>query len=68
MWRNRPFRQIMISSILRAPIMLLMMVAMTLLSYYYGDYNQKSYVVYMIVLGGGIFGGQFIAWHLRQCL
>ena len=48
--------------------MLLMMVAMTLLSYYYGDYNQKSYVVYMIVLGGGIFGGQFIAWHLRQCL
>lgn len=42
MWRNRPFRQIMISSILRAPIMLLMMVAMTLLSYYYGDYNQKS--------------------------
>lgn len=68
MWRNRPFRQIMISSILRAPIMLLMMVAMTLLSYYYGDYNQKSYVVYMIVLGGGIFGGQFIAMAFAPML
>lgn len=68
MWQNRPFRQIMISSILRAPIMLLMMVAMSLLSYYYGDYNQKSYVVYMIVLGGGIFGGQFISMAFAPML
>ena len=44
------------------------MVAMTLLSYYYGDYNQKSYVVYMIVLGGGIFGGQFIAMAFAPML
>lgn len=68
MWQNKPFRQIMISSILRAPIMLLMMVAMSLLSYYYGDYNQKNYVVYMIVLGGGIFGGQFIAMGFAPLL
>lgn len=67
MWQNKPFRQIMISSILRAPIMLLMMVAMTLLSYYFGDY-YNNYVVYMIVLGGGIFGGQFIAMAFAPML
>lgn len=68
MWQNKPFRQIMISCILRAPIMLLMMVAMSLLSYYYGDYNQKSYVLYIIVLGGGIFGGQFISMAFAPML
>lgn len=68
MWRNKPFRQILISSILRAPIMLMLMVAMTLLSYYYGDYNQKNYIVYMIILGGGIFGGQFIAMAFAPLL
>lgn len=61
MWSNKPFRQILISGILRSPIQLLMLIAMTLLSYYYGDNGNTSYVLYLIVLGGAIFGGQFIA-------
>ncbi len=64
MWDNKPFRQILISSVLRAPVMLLMLVAMPLLSYYYGDNGATNYIVYMIVLGGGIFGGQFITTAL----
>lgn len=63
MWSNKPFRQILVSSVLRAPIMLLMSVAMTLLSYYYGNY-WNDYLLYMIILGGAIFGGQFIAMAL----
>ena len=64
MWNNKPFRQILISSILRAPVMLLMLVAMPLLSYYFGDNGATNYLIYMVVLGGGIFGGQFIATAL----
>lgn len=60
MWGNRPFRKQLISGILRSPIQMLLSVAMTLLSYYYGNYFG-NYMVYMIILGGAIFAGQFIA-------
>lgn len=60
MWGNKPFRKQLISGILRSPIQILLAVAMTLMSYYYGDYFG-NYMLYMIVLGGAIFGGQFIA-------
>lgn len=60
MWDNKPFRQILISSILRAPVMLLMLIAMPLLSYYYGDNGHTNYILYMVILGGAIFGGQFL--------
>ncbi len=60
MWGNKPFRKQLISGILRSPIQMLLSVAMTLVSYYYGNYFN-DYMLYMIVLGGAIFGGQFIA-------
>lgn len=68
MWSNKPFRQILISGILRSPNMLLMLVAMTLLSYYYGDNGETNYLLYMLVLGGAIFGGQFIAMAFAPAL
>lgn len=68
MWSNKPFRQILISGILRSPIQLLMLVAMTLLAYYYGDNGATPYLVYMLVLGGAIFGGQFIAMAFAPAL
>lgn len=58
MWNNRPFRAILISGVLRSPSMLLQNIAMTLLAYYYGDY-YGNYIVYMIILGGGLFLGMF---------
>ena len=36
---------------------------MTLMSYYYGNYFG-DYMLYMIIFGGAIFGGQFIAMAL----
>ena len=59
MWSNEPFRRVIISSVIRSPIMLLMSVAMTLLNYYFGNYGQKDYTLYLIVLGGAIFVAQF---------
>ena len=40
------------------------MVAMTILSYYYGDYDKQDYLLFMILLGGGVFGGQFLTMAL----
>ena len=42
MWSNVPFRKLLISSVVRSPIMLLGNVAMTLLNYYYGDFGMKD--------------------------
>lgn len=60
MWNNKPYRQILISSILRAPVNLLMLIAMPLISYYFGNNGQDDYLIYLIILGGAIFGGQFL--------
>jgi Na+/melibiose symporter-like transporter len=77
MFRNKPFRQILISGILRSPIQLLMIVAMTLVTYYYANGNIMNIlatdasgkitglnVKILIGLGCvaiGLFAGQFIA-------
>lgn len=64
MWKCKPYRQILISSILRAPLQLLMIVAMTLLTYYFGNGNMLTAIVQLIIIGGAVFGGQFIAMAL----
>ena len=55
-----PFRKQLISGVIRAPIQMLLSVAMTLVSYYYGNYFG-NYIIYIVILGGAIFGGQFAA-------
>ena len=76
-FRNKPFRQILISGILRSPIQLLMIVAMTLVTYYYANGNIMNIlatdasgkitglnVKILVGLGCvaiGLFAGQFIA-------
>lgn len=77
MFGNKPFRQILISGILRSPIQLLMIVAMTLVTYYYANGNIMNILKYnedgslagidvkiLVGLGCvavGIFVGQFVA-------
>ena len=63
MWGCLPFRRILLSGIIRAPMNILSTVAMTLLAYYFGDNsgNGQSYVIYMVILGGSLFGAQFVA-------
>lgn len=66
MWDCKPFRRILVSGIIKAPIQILSIVAMTLLSYYFGDNggSGQSYMLYMVILGGGMFAGQFGAMAL----
>lgn len=84
MFRNKPFRQILISGILRSPIQLLMIVAMTLVTYYYANGNIMNILVYnedgsfgginfkiLIGLGSmavGLFVGQFVAMGITPAL
>ena len=84
MFRNKPFRQILISGILRSPIQLLMIVAMTLVTYYYANGNIMNILVYnedgslagvnfkiLIGLGCvaiGLFVGQFVAMGITPVL
>lgn len=84
MFRNKPFRQILISGILRSPIQLLMIVAMTLVTYYYANGNIMNILKYnedgslagidfkiLIGLGSvaaGLFIGQFVAMGITPAL
>ena len=61
MWSNKPFRQIFLSSILRSPQNLVMIVAMTLVTYYYANQDSGAFIKYLIMLGAGLFVGQFAA-------
>lgn len=47
----------------QGPVQLILGVAMTLLSYYFGDNGGggQSYMLYMAILGGTMYGAQFIA-------
>ena len=63
MWSCKPFRRVLIAGVIRSPMNILSIVAMTLLSYYYGDINGngQDYMQYMLILGGAIFIGMFAA-------
>lgn len=81
---NKPFRQILISGILRSPIQLLMIVAMTLVTYYYanGDImnvlkkDADGAVVgldFKVLIGLGCFAlglfvGQFVAMGITPAI
>lgn len=84
MFQNKPFRQILISGILRSPIQLLMLIAMTLITYYYanGDFMNVlktddtgamvgidwSILVRLAVIAAAVFLGQFIAMGITPSL
>ncbi|MBQ9531805.1 MAG: MFS transporter [Eubacterium sp.] len=70
MWKCLPFRRLLISGILRSPMQLMMIVVLTLFTYYYCDGNlqlaftEPSRLVILLIVGGGYFAGQFIAMIL----
>ncbi|MCR5783376.1 MAG: MFS transporter [Clostridia bacterium] len=72
MWKCRPFRQLLISGILRSPIQLLSTIPLLLITYYYfnnqdiptqlmGDsgINVKM-IIRIVILAIGVFGGMMI--------
>lgn len=63
MWQNKPFRQILLSSVLKAPIQLMGLIGVSLATYYFGDNGNapmKSYFIYLAVIGGGLAAGGMI--------
>ncbi len=61
MWDCKPFRRLLLSGIIKAPTQILSLVAMTLLSYYYGDNggSGQSYMLFLATLGGSMFVAMF---------
>lgn len=78
MFGNKPFRQILISGILRSPIQLMMIVMMTLVTYYYADGNIMNVIgengLNLSILFGlgavaaGVFVGQFVSMGITPSL
>ncbi len=58
MWSNRPFRQILISGVLSSPKQVVMIVAMTLVNFYYANNDPARIFKYYAILGIGLFAGQ----------
>ncbi|MDD4839823.1 MAG: MFS transporter [Clostridia bacterium] len=59
--KNKPFRQIIMSGILSSTKMLIALAAMPLVTYYFSSKNALLALLYMALLGGGMFIGQFVA-------
>ncbi|MCM1115663.1 MAG: MFS transporter [Clostridium sp.] len=78
MWQCRPFRQILISGILRSPIQLLMLIAMSFVTYYYANGNIMNFItddglnwgmlINIGLIAIGIFAGQFVAMAITPAL
>lgn len=73
MWRNKPFRRILISGIIRSPFQLLLILAMPLMTMYFGNNGATTDIVKNIILqygpiALGVFGGQFGAMGLTPFL
>jgi len=61
MWKNKPFRQILLSGILGSPKYLLGLTAIPLITYYYSNKDSKTFILFMALWGGGMSVGQFLA-------
>ncbi|MDE6967558.1 MAG: glycoside-pentoside-hexuronide (GPH):cation symporter, partial [Clostridia bacterium] len=73
MWQNKPFRRILISGIIRSPFQLLLILAMPLMTLYFGNNGATADFVKNILLqygpiAVGVFGGQFGAMALTPLL
>ena len=68
MWKNKPFRQILLSGLLGSPKYLLTLAAMPLVTYYYASKNPTTAILYLVLLGSGMFLGQFAAMAVAPAL
>ncbi|MCM1545071.1 MAG: MFS transporter, partial [Ruminococcus sp.] len=78
MYRNVPFRKILISGVLRSPIQLLSIVGLTLVMYYFLDNNvaniivdgqlQFGKIIKLLLMGIGILGGLIIGTAVTPSL
>ena len=64
MWRNKPFRQVLISGTLAGPRNLVMIIAFNLVTYYFSGGDGGKAMFYLVLIGGGTFAGMFVATAL----
>lgn len=64
MYKNKPFRQLMISGILASPKQLITIAAFPLVSYYYANKDGALNTLYIAILGGSVMIGAFVATAL----
>lgn len=65
---NKPFKQILLSGILGSPKMLIALAAMPLVSYYFASKDPLQAFLYLGLLGGGMFIGNFVSMALVPAL
>ena len=66
--KNRPFRQIVLSGILGSTKTLLAIAAMPLVTYYFASKNPMQAMLFMALLGGGMFIGMFVGMAITPKL
>ncbi|MCL2512804.1 MAG: glycoside-pentoside-hexuronide (GPH):cation symporter [Oscillospiraceae bacterium] len=64
MWRNKPFRQILLSGILGSAKNLIMLCAMPLVTYFYANKDATKQIFYFALLGGGVLIGNMVAMSM----
>lgn len=68
MWKNTPFRAVLISGILASPKAVEMVGSLPLYTYYYANKEPMLIIVYAVLLGFGSFAGKLIASHITPKL
>lgn len=68
MWRNRPFRAVLLSGILASPKAVETVGTVPLFTYYYANKNPLRIILYTLAVGGGSFIGKIIAARLTPYL
>jgi len=61
LWRNRPFRQLLVSGVLATPRNIVALVAVPLVTYYFASKDPGKALFYTALIGGGTFAGMFPA-------
>ena len=65
---NKPYMQLLISGVLGSTKTIIAIVAMTLVTYYYASKDALLAMVYLVLLGGGFFIGQFVLMGVTGAL
>ena len=64
MWMNKPFRQLLLSGVAGAPRNMTMLVAISMVTFYFSSKDAMQALMYLALIGGGLFIGMFGATAL----
>jgi len=64
MFRNKPYRQVFLSGVISSPRNITMIVALPMVTLYFATKDPGAAMLYMVLLGGPLFGGVFAATAL----